>query len=352
MHDVMTAALRQYLLQRFPQRRDPAVLDLTSLTAGWESDVFSFDLVHGPPEDRTREPLILRLYPGPAALARAKAAHEFRALRLLARAGYPVPRVDALEADASPFGPPFLLMERVRGEVLGRLAQGAEPGRRRAYLRLTMTLLARLHRLDPRPFAESPAALGAADGRAPLRAMLDRWQAQIAALSGSAALGRDGALEGLWGWFRAGAETVPPGRPAVIHLDFHQNNILLREDGSPVVIDWTGLDVADPRVDLAWTLVLSYGGGPALQAAMLAEYERASGAAVEGLAYFSALAAARRVWSVCAALTLGAGALGMRPGAEEAIRRSLPAVAAHYRTVVATTGQRLPAVEELLAGGA
>ena len=34
---------------------------------------------------------------------------------------------------------------------------------------------------------------------------------------------------------------VPCRHPALVHGDFHPNNILLREDGSAVVIDWAGL---------------------------------------------------------------------------------------------------------------
>ncbi len=47
-----------------------------------------------------------------------------------------------------------------------------------------------------------------------------------------------------------------------VHWDYHPGNVLLRDDSSAVVIDWTQIDVSDPRFDLAWTLLLvsSYEG--------------------------------------------------------------------------------------------
>ena len=40
-------------------------------------------------------------------------------------------------------------------------------------------------------------------------------------------------------WLEKRREAVPCVRPSVVHWDFHPNNILVREDGSAVVIDWT-----------------------------------------------------------------------------------------------------------------
>jgi len=73
----------------------------------------SADLEYG---QARRDGLILRLYPG--ADAREKSAREHRSLRLLRKAGYPVPETFLLRIDDSPFGKPVVIMERVDGEDL------------------------------------------------------------------------------------------------------------------------------------------------------------------------------------------------------------------------------------------
>jgi aminoglycoside phosphotransferase (APT) family kinase protein len=45
-------------------------------------------------------------------------------------------------------------------------------------------------------------------------------------------------------------------QPAVVHLDFHANNVFLCRDDRLVVIDWTQITVADYRADLSWSLMI------------------------------------------------------------------------------------------------
>ena len=341
MYDDLAPSLCAYTAARCPARSDPQVLDLVNINTGWESDVYAFDLEYGPPEGRTRVPLILRIYPGE--YAALKARHEHRALSLLGAQGYPAPRVEALEVEASPLagGKPFLLMERVPGALMGRLTQSASPKENARYLCQASDLLVRLHRLDWRPFAQDPAAHTAPDGRAHLRRTIEDWERMAAPFDAPSA-------QAQLAWFSEHLGDVSPGRPAVIHLDFHMYNILVDDDGRATVIDWTCLTVSDPRVDLAWTMVLPSDGGPALREALVREYVRASGEPVEDLDWFYALACWRRVWSVAISLLYGAGSVGMRPGAEDAIRCSLPAVAGFHRTLVEATGVEAPEVEGLL----
>ena len=101
MNDDLQGQLQAYYTRAFPGRQGVQVNGLASVSAGWESDVYSFDVEHGPPEARQREELILRVYPGDD--AHAKSAREFRGMRQLHRAGYPVPRVLLLERENSPF---------------------------------------------------------------------------------------------------------------------------------------------------------------------------------------------------------------------------------------------------------
>src|SRR5205823_3669542 len=47
-----------------------------------------------------------------------------------------------------------------------------------------------------------------------------------------------------------------PESPCLLHLDFHPVNLIQRDDGECVVIDWSEADVGDYHADLAMTQLL------------------------------------------------------------------------------------------------
>ncbi|MEM2885705.1 MAG: hypothetical protein QXF24_06410 [Thermoproteota archaeon] len=95
----------------------------------------------------------------------------------------------------------------------------------------------------------------------------------------------------------------------------------MSEDGRTFVVDWTNFDVADCRLDLAWTLLLSSTyGNPEARGEILGAYERFSGKKVEDLGFFEAAPAARRFFAVFVSMKVGPERLGMRPDAAEKMR--------------------------------
>lgn len=333
----MRGLLQRYLADRGPEWRGARVGELASLNVGWESDVYAFDLERTP---RERQELVLRVYPG--AYAREKAAGEFRVLRRLYEAPYPVPRVYECECDGSPFGRPFIIMERVRGENLDRLYDRADAAGRQRTFELFMGLFTRLHALDWRPFAEDPSAGEDYRSGALLRGTLNRLRRVL--VEPFDVPGLDASL----GDLEERASTVTPWPPALLHWDFHAGNILVREDGSPAVLDWASAGVSDPRFDLAWTLLLHHDAGAVVREETLRGYEALSGRRVEGLGWFEDLARWRRLASVAISMLYGAGSVGMRPGAEAMMRRHGGALRGLYGLLVERTGRPIPEVERLL----
>jgi aminoglycoside phosphotransferase (APT) family kinase protein len=239
MSDEIQSQLQAYCVRAFPSRQGVQVNGLASVSAGWESDVYSFDVEHGPPEARQREGLILRIYPGDD--AHAKSAREFRGMHHLHEAGYPVPRVLLLEREDSPFGRPFVIMERIAGRVLWPILFNAPERRQQELLTQFCELFVRLHRLDWRPFVDDVARyeLGGPT------AFADQWLRRVRGaverfpLSNSLRI-----LE----WLEARRDQVPCLRPAPVHGDYHPANVLLRDDGSAVVLDAAGEFVRGRRV--------------------------------------------------------------------------------------------------------
>ena len=321
--------------------------DLTHITTGWETDIYAFTLKHGPTRERS-EPLIVRLYAGED--APEKAEREYAIMHALHTAGYPVPHVWLLDTSRMSLGAPFVLMERIDGPVLLEAFLAADESRRRELLARFCETLAGLHALDwhiAQPILTASWA-DATDGPNAPYAFID---AELVGFRRTlerfpVAQPLSPALD----WLEAHRDDVPCRRLAITHGDYHPNNVLLRHTGSPVVIDWGAVAIADPRRDLAWTLLLTSTSGYAgLYEPIVRGYERAAHIAVEQLGYFEVMAACRRLFDMLVSLSAGADALGMRPEAVALMRQQ----GSHLRQVYEwlqerTDGIAIPAVEDLV----
>ncbi len=335
--------LQDYYQRTFPERGDTQVLDLTPLTEGWESIIYAFKVTADPQSGSQSQNLILRLYPGTD--AQFKSQREFEGMQVLHRLGYPVPRVDHLERENSPFGKPFVVMEQIEGKTLWSLIGGLDPQQRRSLITQFSDLFAGLHRLDWHPFVPKSEQSNFAD---PYHCI----DCYLSELHGAAAAFPDGKIfQPIIDWLETRRETVPCIRPAPIHWDFHPANVILRPDGSMFVIDWTQIQVSDPRFDLGWTLLLigAY-DGEEMRRTVLAEYQRCAGYEIEELAFFDVANALKRLGTVMISLSAGADQMGMRPEAVENMRRDFPALRRVYDLMVNRTEIKIPEVAALITG--
>jgi len=338
--ETVQGRLQAYYAAAFPDRQGVQVGGLTRINAGWESDVYAFVAEYGPAGARQRKELILRIYPGNDAYH--KSAREFHGMRQLRRAGYPVPGVLLLERECSPFGQPFLLMEKIQGQEMWPSLFRSLPGKQRTLLTLFCELFVQLHDLDRRPFVDDAAGY---DVEGAPYVLVDRFLSM--ARSFLMRFSKPDFLP-ILEWLEARRGDVPCARPSVVHLDFHPANILLRDDGSAVVLDWTQVGVSDARFDLAWTLLLvgAY-EGTAWRERVLREYERLAGNPVEQLGYFDVAACLKRLLSVVVSLSDGAEELGMRPGAEAVMKAQIGALHVVYDLLLERTGIWVAEVERL-----
>jgi aminoglycoside phosphotransferase (APT) family kinase protein len=316
----------------------PRVSDVTLLGSGYEADVFAFSV--GADGDGAGEELVLRVYAGEGAAE--KAAREFAAMGRLREAGDPVPRVLILHRDSSPFGRPLIIMERIHGAPM----EWSPPDDRRQELEaLFFALLVQLHALNgsdilpdyPLARSRDPHA-GVDDDLSFLSALLSRLE------------GREPpSLRGAFAWLASRRSEVPCDRLAVVHGDFHRNNILMRADGATFVIDWSNVRLADSRSDVAWTRLCTRAAAqPDRGEAELCLYDQLGGRKVSRIEYFEVVACMRQLLSVLLSLQLGAARQGMRPQAASLMRRD----ASHVNYVAALlqerTGIRMPDLEDTL----
>lgn len=324
----------------FPRRVALQVRDVADITAGWESELYSFTLEHGPGGQRQSENLILRLYPGDG--TETKSAHEFHSLKRLHKAGYPVPRAYVLERENSRFGKPFVMMERIEGQVMLALLSASTGEDQERLLAQFCGLFVQLHRLDWRRVAET-SDVPSGDPYV----YVDRWlRAARANLARFPETGLLPALE----WLEKQRDQFPCPKPSPVHQDFHPSNVIVRANGTAVVIDWTGFDISDSRFDLGWTLMLvdAYAGAE-LRNRILQGYERRAGAPVEQIEAFVVFACLRRLLDLSVSISVGAGRRGMRPEALEMMKQDSEAHKRVYDFLLERTGIRMAEVERLLA---
>jgi aminoglycoside phosphotransferase (APT) family kinase protein len=209
---------------------DAVLLRVWPLHGGVSARVTAFELEDG---DGSRRTLVTRQH-GAVDLARNPniAADEFALLRVVWRAGIPVPEPVLVEPSGEVFSSPVLVVSYVDGESLFDL--GGAPD----LITQLATQLARIHRVDC-----SGGAL------AFLPRQEDVWGRKIAnrpeKLDDSIDEGRiRDALEVAWPWPQRNAS-------ALLHGDYWPGNILWRAGRLAGILDWEDAALGDPLFDLA-----------------------------------------------------------------------------------------------------
>jgi len=332
------AILLDYYQDRFPHPEGEFITDLSHIDAGWESDLYAFNLIQ---QDGRPQGLILRLYPGAGGYE--KSIREFSNLVLLTEHGYPVPIPMILERENSPFEAPFIIIEKIPGRTLWDPLFNAPADRQQELIDGFCSLFVHLHQLDTSNFIDQSPGGSEVNPESLLVNQLDDWHSFYEKFPLPDFLP-------LFDWLYVRAREISPVRPAVLHWDFHPENILLQPDGKMVVIDWTGLQVSDPRFDLAWTLLLiSTYEGFLWRQPFLEAYERQAGIQLEQLYYFDVAACTRRLYSIAVSLAAGAGEMGMRPGAEQRMWGQIGPARRVYELLQKLTGIPIPVIEAWLS---
>ena len=337
----LQGSLLGYCERTFVEWREIKIKDFVELANGWESKIYAFNLEYGPENKRQTQSLVLRLYSGEQSFAKSK--REFYALDRLHRAGYPVPYPYTLERLNSPFGAPFLLIERISGQAMQPVLVKASQNEQSALITLFCDLFVRLHRLEWRQFVPAESSYQAVDPYV----FVDRWF--ILARQVFHHYSKHDFFPVLE-WLETQRNELYCLEPAPVHLDFHPDNIILRGDGSGVVIDWTGFEVSDARFDLAWTLLLFYAYlGRDWRDRILEEYERLWGSRVEHIEVFEIFAGLRRLSEMSISMTSGAGQQGMRPEAQLHMKAQKGAYRNVYQLVLQRTGIGICEIESWLS---
>lgn len=178
-------------------------------------------------------------------------AREFTVMSALADTGVPVPSMVTLCEDPAVLGAPFVIMERVNGDVLRTDGDvlALEPGSRQALFECLIDTFSALHALDP-------AGVGLESFGRPVGFMARQvrtWTRQLAVVGTRSADHFDALASAL-------QDSLPPdGGASIVHGDYRIDNCIVNGPSISAVVDWEMSTLGDPRADLATFAVYHQG---------------------------------------------------------------------------------------------
>jgi len=314
--------------------------NFTKITSGWENEVYLFDAEYNIEGKRDYEELVLRIYQGDNVTG--KAQREFSAMKRLYELGFPVPKVYTLETENPIFGNPFVIMEKINGQELGKVINNASWNRKMELVDQFCRIFVNLHSLDWRLLDFPQLSYDQQNPYGYINHLLS-WVKGYADK-----FPQSKPFQPVLDWLIDNYKAVPCERLSIVHWDYHPANLLLKDDGEAIVIDWTNVDIGDYRADLAWTLLLvsSY-GNPEGRDIVLKAYENIAGHKADGIEYYEVFALMRRMFSMYISMTVGADKLGMRAEAVEMMKSNGKHIEALCEFLREKTGITIPEMEKI-----
>jgi aminoglycoside phosphotransferase (APT) family kinase protein len=199
------------------------------VSGGFWAAIYSFQLdpVSGALAPMWSGKLILRVMPN-----RARGEYETIVQRAVAETGFPTPRVLLAGFDEQ-VGGAYMVMPFARGKPpLSGLKLGSMFELRRSLRRLPDRLAGvavRLHAVDPRPIVDALQAAG-------LTVPSEGWRDRLDLIDRATRTPSTG-FDALLRWFDAHRPVDPA--PVLCHGDLHPFNLLVDDDGTTTVLDWT-----------------------------------------------------------------------------------------------------------------
>jgi aminoglycoside phosphotransferase (APT) family kinase protein len=271
-----------------------------------------------------------------------KAQREFKAMKRLHELGFPVPKVYTLEIENPIFGNPFVIMEKINGQVLWKVIDYSSLDRKMELVNLFCKIFVNLHSLDWRLLDFPQLTYNPNEPYGYINHLLS-WVKVYADK-----FPQSEPFQPVFDWLLDNYKAVPCERLSIVHWDYHPANLLLKDDDEAIVIDWTNVDIGDYRADLAWSMLLvsSY-GNPEGRDIVLKVYQNIAGHKAEEIEYYEVFAIMRRMFSMYISMTIGADKLGMRAEAVEMMKSDSNHIRALCEFLREKTGITIPEMEKI-----
>ncbi|MGE2733381.1 phosphotransferase family protein [Mycolicibacterium vaccae] len=271
--------LVDWLHARLPEADVVRIEGLDRVDFGHSAEMMTFTVVSAHHGGEARRDVVLRLRPTPPALLEPyNLARQFVILQALEETAVRAPRVLWLEGGDTVLGRPFLVMERVYGDVYEMESPDADDRTVRRMCESLAEQLAAIHTVD----LDATGLRALDDGARHLHRELSRWAAELHRVRRAPLP----ALERLLSELR---RTTPAPRhlSTLVHGDAKPGNFAFTDGEVSAVFDWEMTTVGDPLTDIGWLELLwmqpvgitSHPGAMNIED-LIAHYERAGGAEV------------------------------------------------------------------------
>jgi aminoglycoside phosphotransferase (APT) family kinase protein len=210
-----------------------------SKNEGLRGVIYAFSLIYPKKDKSAKLELILKIYQNNEM---AVCQNESAILRLLRSKGIPVPLLYVSEINNSILKKPSILMEKVRGEPLGKYLKRVPDKDKFVIIKRFAETLALLHSLDLDnvTFIRHPSNK---HEYAQYQALLARSLIKNLKVAGD--------FDWIINWIESNASLHGCDRYSILHGDMHLDNFLLTPDGKIVLLDWEYPEIGDPLRDVA-----------------------------------------------------------------------------------------------------
>lgn len=279
--------LSDWLRTQEPDADDVRLEGIDRVSFGHSAEMMTCSVVTRRAGRDDRRDVVVRLRPKPPALLEPyDLPRQFAILRALARTPVRVPRALWLEPTGDVLGRPFLVMERVAGDVYEMEPPAAADHTVARMCQSLVEQLAAIHTVD----LTRTGLDGLDDGGNHLDRELGHWAAEMNRVR----RGRLPALERLHEALLAG-KPEPCPRVTLVHGDAKPGNFGFTDGEVSAVFDWEMTTIGDPLTDIGWLEMLwaqpvginSHPAAPSIDA-LLAHYESASGITVANRPWYRA----------------------------------------------------------------
>jgi aminoglycoside phosphotransferase (APT) family kinase protein len=222
--------------------------------------------------------------------SREAAEFEFTNQTILFKNGINVPETYFIKHPPNLYDRTYYVMQKIQGRGLNEILL-QNPEKFEEYGNKYIYEMTRIHSIDPRLFPNIPildieknpyAAID--QSLAQVKSRIRRYPKQLAELAK------------IIDWLDDNKTKSPCEELVVVHGDYHPFNIVVDEQETFQILDWTGINISDFRRDLSFaTVVLSGGSGKDFVPMVVSKYEEFIGKEVKNLQYFMILSS---VWNL------------------------------------------------------
>ena len=333
-HNEISNGLIQFFKDSKLKLLNTKILDLNEISAGWETELYSFEMRYSENDGIKKKKLVIRMYPGDS--AERKLTNEFFIYKNLSKQNYPVPKIHYMSIEKQYVGKPFLIMDWIPGGTLDqKLSSQPEET-----FRLFCQLFVDLHKLDWKPFLRNQNLE---------KNVVSSIDIYLDSLENRVKQHKLTELKPILTWLRGQRNRIKNEYLALGHFDFHTFNILLNEKGEPYVIDWPSARVSDFRFDLGWTLTLyRVYSNRENRNTLFEKYQEIAGKQIEHMDFFEVSAILRRLSDILETFKFSGESVGLRNGVAQMIKDSISHVENLNSYLEELAGFRIMEVDELI----